>query len=209
MNLPTAILNSLLLGLVCILPSGCLLRPAKITTRQFILSAARMESPSAGQSSLSIGLGAIKLPDYLRRSAMAVRRGEGEIEYLENALWAERLDHSFQRALAANLRSQLPGGRVQLSAWQVNEVTAVVFISVDRFDVTAEGRGTLAVRWQVETPDRRQVLRTGEDRFEKSGPPPHATPEVVAVTLSELTAQFAGKLVQEIRAAAPAVPAGR
>ena len=209
MNLPTAILNSLLLGLVCILPSGCLLRPAKITTRQFILSPVRPETPLVAQSNVSIGLGAVKMPDYLRRSAMAIRRDGSEIEYLENALWAERLDQSFQRALAAGLRSQLPGSRVQLSSWQLNEVTAAVFVTVDRFDVTTEGRGTLTARWQLESADRRKVLKTGEDRFEKSGPSPQATPEAVAATLSELTAQFAEKLAREIRAAVPAVPGER
>lgn len=209
MNLSKVILPVVLLGAVSAIPLGCLFRPAKISTRQFILSPVRGETSSTGHRSVSVGLGAVKMPDYLRRSAMALRRSEGEIEYLENAQWAERLDQSFQRALAAGLRSQLPGSRVQLSAWQLNEVAVAVFINVDRFDVTADGRGTLIARWQMETPDRRKVLQTGEDRFEKSGPPPRTNPEAVVATLSELTAQFAAKLAGEIRAATPVATSER
>ena len=85
----------LAVGSLCVLAAGCLFRPANVTTRQFVLKPARATSQSREQCPLAVGLGAIKFPDYLMRSSMAVRKGDHEIEYQENLLWAERLDRSF------------------------------------------------------------------------------------------------------------------
>lgn len=189
----------LAVGSLCVLVAGCLFRPANVTTRQFVLKPALATSPSRDRSTLAVGLGAIKFPDYLLRSSMTVRKGDHEIEYLENSLWAERLDRSFQRTLAANLMSLLPGSRIQQSAWQSSEVTLAAFVNVERLDVDAQGNGTLVAHWQIETPDRRQVLKSGECNLNKSGPPPFANPEALVVTLSDLTAQFSEALAQAIR----------
>jgi uncharacterized lipoprotein YmbA len=202
MNLQQTFLRTALFVAVCALPAGCLFNPAQVTTRQFILSPVRMEASSAPATGIALGLGAVRMPDYLQRSALAVRRSEREIEYLENAVWAERLDRSFQRALAADLQSQLPGSRVRLSTWLGDEVAVALFVQVDRFEVARDGRGTLLAHWQLESPDRRHVLKTGAFRREHAGPAPHPHPEAVATTLSELTAQLAAQLAPEIRAAA-------
>lgn len=193
------ILQLLATTATCALIAGCLFRPANVTTRQFVLTPRPPASPPREPSPLALGLGAIKLPEYLLRSSLAVRKGEHEIEYLENSLWAERLDLSFQRAVAANLGPQLPGSRIQLSTWLGNEVTLAVFVHVDRFDVDAQGNGTLIARWRIETPDRRQVLKDGTTNLSIAGANPNNRPEVIAATLSELTAQFSEGLARTIR----------
>ena len=194
-------------GSVCVLIAGCLLRPVAITTRQFVLTPSQPAKQSSGQSQLAVGLGSIKMPDYLLRSSMLVRKGDREIEYLESSLWAERLDRLFQRALAANLESQLPGSNIRLSTWLGGDVALAVFVSVDRLDVDAKGTGVLSAHWQIETSDRRKVLKSGECSLNKSGASPFANPEAVAITLSDLTAQFSETLAHAIRdTAAPGSP---
>jgi uncharacterized lipoprotein YmbA len=190
-------------GALCAVLAGCLLKPATVTTRRFVLTPLQAEGNAGNPTQLAVGLGRITLPDYLLRDSIAIRKGENEIQYLENALWAERLDHSFQRALAANLSTQLGGSRVHISAWQPGEVALAVRVSVERLDVDSHGRGTLIARWQIESPDSGKVVRSGESSLNKPGQPPYDEPATIATTLSDLTAQFSEVLAKAVRECTP------
>ena len=108
--------------------------------------------------------------------------------------------------LAINLSSQLGGGRVRVSSWQPKEVGLVVRVNVGQLDVDAEGRGTLTARWQIESGESGKVLEHGESRLNKTGPAPYSDPASVAVTLSELTAQFSDVLAKALRESEPTAP---
>src|SRR5947207_8086212 len=95
--------------------SGCLLKPVTVSTRRFILAPIpASEHASAAGEPLSVGVGFMKMPAYLLRNSIALRKGPNEIDYLEHALWGERLDQSFQQTIAANLSLHLPSDRVFL-----------------------------------------------------------------------------------------------
>jgi hypothetical protein len=189
---------------LCALLTGCLLKPATVTTRRFVLASPQPERQTDNTNQLAVGLGRVALPDYLLKDAMAVRRGDNEVVYLEDALWAERLDHSFGRALAAHLASQLSTSRIRFPSWQPGEVTLAVRVNVDRLDVAAQGRGTLVARWQIEAPDSGKLVKSGESRFTNSGASPYTDPATIATALSDLTAQFGQVLAQAVRESAPA-----
>src|SRR5213592_3959026 len=86
-------------------------------------------APSATER-LSVGIGFVKMPSYLLRNSMAVRNGANEIEYIEDAQWAERLDHCFQLTLVANLSRLLSSNGIYLTDWGRGQVQARVFINV-------------------------------------------------------------------------------
>ena len=188
---------------LCACLSGCLFKPAAVTTRSFVLTAPETETRAGAGNQVAIGLARVTLPDYLLRESMVVRKNDNEVERLENALWAERLDHSFQRALAANLSSQLGRGRIRVSSWQPREVALVVRVNVGRLDLDAKGRGTLTARWQIESADSGKVLKLGESSLNKSGATPYSDPATIAATLSDLTAQFSDVLVKALRELEP------
>jgi uncharacterized lipoprotein YmbA len=190
----------LLLLLFLVLP-GCLLKPTTVKTHSYILTPISSSSSSSIQGSphLPIGVGLVKMPDYLLRTSMAVRKSGNEIDYLETSLWAERLDLSFQRALAANLATLVPTDEIRLSAWRSKEVALALYVNVDQFDVNAEGRGTLVAWWRITTPAGDKVLKSGETTLHRNGPAPQADAQALATTLSELTADFCKTLAQTIR----------
>lgn len=190
-------------GALCALLSGCLFKPATVTTRRFVLTPVQAEANTGNPGQWAVGLGRVALPDYLLKDAMTVRKGDNEIQYLENALWAERLDHSFQRTLAANLSSHLTPVRVRLSSWQSGEVALAVRVNVERFDVDSQGRGTLIARWQIESADSGKLLKSGESSFNRSGPAPYNEPGTIATTLSDLTEQLSEVLAVAVRECAP------
>src|SRR5262245_54759483 len=108
----------LFVALTGLLLTGCSLKRATDSTRHFVLtSIAAVETAPAALRHCSIGLGSVRMPSQLLRESIAVRTGTNEIEYLENALWAERLDHGFERTLAANLSRLLSSDGVGVEDW--------------------------------------------------------------------------------------------
>jgi len=190
-------------GLVCgagLLLSGCLFKPVTASTRRFILAPIpASEHASTAAEQVSVGVGSVKMPAYLLRNSIAVRNGPSEIEYLEDALWAERLDQSFQHTLAANLSTLLPSDRVYLSAWERDQVRVRVFVNVEQFDVDIQGHGTLIAWWRMTAPGSDQLRKSGQSRLTRAGPAPRGNPQVIVTTLNALTAEFSRELEQAIR----------
>src|SRR5262245_49484349 len=94
-------------AVIAMLLTGCSLRRVTDSPRHFVLRPIGKNDPgSVTTRNLSVGIGYVRMPPELLRDSLAVQNGTNEFQYLENALWAERLDHGFERTLAANL-SQL------------------------------------------------------------------------------------------------------
>jgi uncharacterized lipoprotein YmbA len=141
------------------------------------------------------------MPTYLLRDSLTVRTSDNEIEKLEGALWGERLDQCFERALAANLSWLLSSGNVYSTDWDRSQLMFRVFISVQQFDVDTQGRGTLIANWRITPPDTDTPVKRGTARLERTGPASRGNPGAVATTLSELVAGFSRELAEEIRGA--------
>jgi len=147
---------------------------------------------------LSVGIGLVKIPAYLMRDSIAVRNGSNEIEYRDDALWAERLDQSLQLTLALNLSKLLPSDKVYSTDWGHDQADIKVFVSVQQFDVDKAGRGTLIAHWRINALDNDTPLKTDQTRIALSGSSPRGHPEVIAATMSDLTAQLSRELAQAI-----------
>jgi uncharacterized lipoprotein YmbA len=190
----------LALTLSAALTSCSFLKPAQSTARHFVLTP--MPAPTqaaAGPATIAVGVGKVKLPAYLFSSFLALRRGTNEIEYLQSAVWAERLDTGFQRVLAANLASVLSTDRIYMSGWQTDDVAAEVYVAIERFDIDATGRGVLVARWRVLSAGGEKILKSGTGRLSRQGPSPDAGASGMVDTLSELVADLSRQLGQAIQ----------
>ena len=197
MKLSSRIAAQIFAALPAMVLAGCSLKPLTVSTRHFILSPISTNEPEAAATGpVAIGIGAVKLPAYLLRESMAVRMGPNEIEYLRDAYWAERLDQSIQRTLAADLGKQLPAGRIYLTDWAHNQVQVGIYIRIERFDVDASGNGTLIAEWRIEAPGLDKSAKTGSTRLVQAGGSPRGNPGAMAATLSELLAQFSRELAE-------------
>jgi uncharacterized lipoprotein YmbA len=125
---------------------------------------------------------------------------------LEDAFWAERLDGAFQQTVANNLSKLLPADRIYLTDGGHDQAGARVFISVQQFDVDTLGRGTLIADWRINTPDNDAPRKSGQIRLVRAGSSPRGHPEVIAATLSDLTAEFSRELAQAINESAKPGP---
>lgn len=183
-----------------VLLTGCLSRPPTINARHFVLAPiSTNESAPAAAKHLSVGIGFVKMPSYLLRKTIAVRNGANEIGYLEDAQWAERLDQSFQRTLAVNLSHLLPSANIYLTDWPRDQEVISISIDVQQFDVDTGGQGNLNAHWRITTHDSDQQSKTGYARLARTVASPRGHPEVIATTLSDLTAEFSRELAQSLR----------
>jgi len=202
MNYPPLLIRSLLAGTACVCLSGCLnLKPAHATARYFVLSPLP-DAAAPGLPTLAVGIGQVKLPAYLFKDSLAVRKGTNEVEYLENALWAEQLSSGFQRVLAANLAALLPSDQVRLSAWHQEDVALEAYITVEQFDVDTAGRGVLVAWWRILSPGGEKMLKAGQFRASREGAPPQSDPPGATATLSELLGGLSREMAEAMRGVA-------
>ena len=182
--------------------AGCsFLKPSGIEPRSFLLAPLPAVSLPPGQPVVSLGMGTVKVPSYLLKNSMAVRRGTNEVSFLDGVVWAERLDLGLQRVLAANLAALLPSDRVHLSAWQAADVNVEVFVTVEQFDVDEHGAGVLSAWWRLVSPGGEKELKTGHFRSTRTGPAAQPNPGGAVATLSELAADFSRELAAAIKSA--------
>jgi len=180
--------------------SGCLPKPSTISTRHFVLAPVSTNVPTAGAGeSLTVGIGFVKMPSYLLRNSIAIRKGPTEIEYLDDAQWGERLDQSFRRTVAADLSALLPSATIYLTDWSLEQVALTASVTVEQFDVDTSGHGILNAQWRITPSAKGLSSRDGNARLARTGTPPRGNPEVIAATLSELTSEFSRELAQAIR----------
>lgn len=180
---------------------GCsFLKPPAAGPRSFMLTA--LSAPAGSQSTapatLTLGMGLVKIPGYLLRRSMAVREDGNEVVYLNNAIWAERIDTGLQRVLASNLGALLSTDRVRLAPWRSDDISVEVHVQVERFDVDVEGEAMLTAWWRVVSRSGREVIDSGHFSASRSGPAPAKDPGGAAASLSALAAEFSQELAQTI-----------
>ena len=181
--------------------AGCMLKPSIVPVRHFVLSPLPVTDASATTDQIAVRVGEVRMPSYLLRTAVALRRDTNEIEYLEDARWSERLDQCFQRTVAANLSQLLPSDRVYSTDWTGSPPMPRVLVDVQQFEVDNGGRGTLIAHWRLQSADR-ATSKIGTARLHRNGSAPAGNGAIIAATLSDLTAEFSRTLAQAIRESA-------
>lgn len=157
------------LVVVSIASCGSLLAPQPDRARFFVLTSSASGSGTAssatapGASRLSIGVGPVRIPDYLQRSEIATRVSPTQIEYSQVNRWAEPLEECFPRVLAQDLSSSLATNRVVMFPWLGNtRVDYQVQVSVERFELTSQGQAVLTARWMIRNPRTGKIVAAGE-----------------------------------------------
>ncbi|HYL99554.1 MAG TPA: PqiC family protein, partial [Blastocatellia bacterium] len=148
--------NLIVFGL-CLLATGCtVLAPRPDHSKFFILtpisegtgSAANAASTPA--SSLSIGVGPIDFPDYLRRAEVVTRTAPNQIDLAEQRRWAEPLDKGFTRALSENLAHLLNTQKIEKYPWPRNtQIDYQIAVDVQTFETSSDGKSELIARWTI------------------------------------------------------------
>src|SRR5579864_294183 len=151
----------------CAMAAGCsVLSPQPDRSKFFILTpisdsggmAAKPASTSP-DSRLTLGLGPVDFPDYLRRLPVVTRVAPNRIDLSDEERWAEPLDKNFTRVLSENLAVLLDTQRIEKYPWSLRtKVDYQVEIDVQRFETTSDGQTQLAATWIIRDGQGSKIL---------------------------------------------------
>ncbi len=134
--------------------AGC---GSSLPTRYYVLHSwseathPKEEPPSSAEGRcVSIGVGPVKIADYLDRAEIVTRVAPNELRLAEFDQWAEPLSQNISRVLADNLPNLLCAKSVVVFPWRGSvSIDYQIEVEVLRMDGTLGGDATLEARWMV------------------------------------------------------------
>ena len=180
--------------------AGCsILKPQADPSRFYVLTstATRPENVNPSSPGLTIGVGPIKLPDYLDRTQLVTRLGPNRLAFSEYDRWAEPLERNLPRVLIENLALLLNTEKiVSLPSFVPVPLQYEVPIEIRSFESNSQGVVELVARWAVRSPAEANLLKTGETRITETGG--SETEEVVAA-LSRAVGRLSEQIASDIQ----------
>lgn len=117
-------------------------------SRFYLLNA--LEAPPVEPDGPGLGVGPVRLAEYLDRPQIVTRRSANALDLAEYDRWAEPLAASVTRVVVANLGAALRTDRVQEHPFRdARSVDVQVELDVQRFDGPTAGPVELVVHWRV------------------------------------------------------------
>jgi len=153
--------------------------------------------PPALLTSIQLGLGPIRFPDYLDRLEVVTRIDETRVAISETDRWAAPLDAAFTKILAQDLSLRMPDSRVALYPWYNNRLPdCQITVDVHRFDVTVQGLAKLEAYWTIRDAKANKLLYSTSSAFTQSvgGQKPVDPAAALSHTVADLSSQIAGVL---------------
>jgi uncharacterized lipoprotein YmbA len=141
--------------------AGCASHPSR---NVFVLSGASDPVKSdAGAAAPMLQLERVLVPDYLDTTDILLRVGQHELQVSHTGRWGERLSAGIARALRADLADRLPKDTVLLGR-SADGSARQLRVTVDTFDVWADGHCVLRANWSLEARNR-GVVKNGHGTF--------------------------------------------
>jgi len=134
-----------------ILLSGC---GSSSSTRLYVLRSwsdpmdKKELQPSDREHCVSIGIGPVRIADYLDRPQIVTRVTPDEIKVAEFDQWAEPLEQNISRVLADNLSALICTKVVVVFPWNTSvPLDYQVEVKINRLDGNLGGNSTLEAQW--------------------------------------------------------------
>jgi uncharacterized lipoprotein YmbA len=183
------------LALLAVMLTACGTSPP---VRYFSLEPAAVSATVDEPGARVVGLGPLRVPDYLKRSQIVTRGSGSEIKVNDYARWAEPVDKAMHRVLAANVDRQLEG--VIVVAYPYLETVPVDYIvlgQVDRFDGDSAGSVVLEVQWSVQNDQRKALISPQRVRYETRASDPD-DPEAITRAMNQALARFSDDIARKL-----------
>jgi len=145
-------------GVACsaLVISGCISlpnSPMSPTPRFYMLSSiheAQVSKKINMTPGVIIGVGPVKIPEYLDRPQMVTRNKQGVLKFDEFDRWGESLDLGVARLVREDLAVMLPGSKLVLYPWDLGlTVKYQVTLEVVQLDSELDRDMRFVVQWTV------------------------------------------------------------
>jgi uncharacterized lipoprotein YmbA len=159
-------------------------------TNFYLLVPQSRKAPKTGVPEIlkkvSIGVGPVSVPAYLKRSEILILVRDTQIEPSQWDRWGEPLDKNIPRVLSENLSEAFDNNHIIRFPWYAQEAPDYqVELEIVRFDITAERKIVLTANWTVSevTGHKRSWTRRTEKTLQS---PSHDMADVTATMSSAL-----------------------
>ena len=173
---------------------GCtLLEPRPDASRYFVLHAAS-SSGSGPPAGVSIGVGPVTLPGYVRRPEILTRTSAAELRPTDVERWGEPLVDAVPRVLGRDLAIELGTLDVRPFPWfREDQPDVQVVVDIQRFEREGDA-GVVGARYEVRDlrPKGRALARETEHRATASSKEAEGTVEALSQGLAALARELAG-----------------
>jgi uncharacterized lipoprotein YmbA len=161
------ILIVLNLGVLLAVLSGC---ASSSPSRFYLLSSLDITNPEikppADERCFSIGIGPIRIPDYLDRPQIVTRGAAGEIALAEFDRWGEPVKYNLIRVLAKNLSILLCTNTIVFFPWKGGiPIDYRIEMEVLRLDGSLGGNVSLEAWWMIFSGDGKRMLLAKKSNF--------------------------------------------
>ena len=170
--------------------------------RYFSLSSTASGDGQDADAAVVLGVGPLRMAQYLNRSQM-VTRGEGaEMQVDEFSRWAEPLDVAFHRVVSTDVDNMMEGVTVISFPWESTaraQVDYRLLGDVLRFDADSSGRVVLETQWGVVASDSdKWQVSPHRASYEAQTQSP-GDPAAVALTMNEVLAKFSRDIASKMQ----------
>lgn len=187
---------------VSLILCGCLgLKPTADPTRFYLLSCPAVAEPVPEASRLgwSVCVAKVETPAYLDHPALAVRREDNRIEYLEWHQWAEPVQDGLTRCLREGLAGLLgPTCVAPLQHRRPPGPCLEVQASVSQFEVNAAGQAVLRVWWRLVETGSGRVRHAQVSELAQPVRQPSSVPANAVAALSQVVAQWSRQVAEAV-----------
>jgi uncharacterized lipoprotein YmbA len=187
--------------------SGCLglvqgtQTPTKFYVLHSLQSSAIKVPAMAELAQTSIGIGPVRLPQYLDRPQIVTRASQNQLRLAEFAQWAEPIRVNFSRVLAENLGILLAPQNISLFPWlKTTRVDYQIVLEITRFDGGQGDSALLRASWSIFAGDGTKMLVNKYSSYRE--PIETADTEALVAAQSRTVAQLSREIARALQALA-------
>jgi len=152
-----------------------------------------------------IGIGPIKLADYLDQSRLVTRTGDNQLEKAEFDLWAGAFKDNLTNVLAENIGLLVPTERIYIYPWRLSEpMDYQVILDVVRFDGDLGKEAWLVARWSIVGGKDKKLLEVGRSSIRE--PVTGSGYDALVTAQSRALAKLSHEIAEAIHAASRKQP---
>lgn len=200
-------LTGTVLIIAFIILGGCLGKGTQKATKLYLLqplSSSMEEQGAPADEGIVLGVGPVRVREYLNRPQIVTRTSKNEITLHEFHHWGESLASNFSGVLAGNLTILLSSEELFLYPWSRKPpLDYQVVVDVVRFDGELGAEASLVAHYYIlrfdEEGERKQAAMK-KSSFSK--PIEDDSYEALVSAMSELVADFSREVADEIKGAA-------
>ena len=159
---------------------------------------------ATSNSSLTIGIGPIDFPDYLRRLEVVTRASPNQLDLSADRRWGEPLDKNFARVFSENISRLLNTQQIEKYPWPVR--TAIDYqieVNVQRFETTSDGKSQLTARWVIKDGTGKDLYASETSASAQVGPGETGASAALSSDLATLSREVADHVTDLHRRQAP------